>query len=155
MLHSSGDDRETGAGTGAAPSLASGSHIGAALQAVREFRGLSLEEVSDITRVRPSYLAALEEMRLVDLPSRPFVIGYLRAYAQALGLEPDAAVTRFRAEQGEGVAKLNDPVGVSRQGDPRVAAVAMAGVVIIAVVVIWNVARRAMQAARLQGWIAA
>jgi transcriptional regulator with XRE-family HTH domain len=145
MLHSSREDRDSGAETGPIPSLASGPDIGAALKSVREFRGLTLENVSDITRVRPTYLAALEEMRLADLPSRPFVIGYLRAYADALGLDPDAAVTRFRAEQGAGVAKLNDPVGVSRQGDPRLAAVAMAGVVIIAAVLIWNVARRAMQ----------
>jgi cytoskeletal protein RodZ len=144
-LHASREERDSGTEPASAPSLASGSDIGAALRAVREFRGLSLEEVSDITRVRPSYLTAMEELRLADLPSRPFVIGYLRAYAQALDVDPDAAVARFRAELGEGVAKLNDPVGVIRQGDPRVAAVAVAGVVIIAAVVIWNVARRAMQ----------
>lgn len=145
MLHSSRDDRDSGAEAGSTPSLAFGPHIGAALKAAREQRGLELAEISDTTRVRPSYLIALEEMRLADLPSRPFVIGYLRAYAQALGLDPDAAVNRFRAEHGEGDKRLSDPVGVHRQGDPRLAAVAVAGVVIVAAIAAWNVARRAMQ----------
>ncbi len=145
MLHSSRESRDSGAETGPAPSLASGPHIGAALKAARESRGLTLEDVSDTTRIRPSFLTALEDMRLADLPSRPFVIGYLRAYALALNLDPDAAIGRFRAEQGQGIEKLSDPIGVRREGDPRVAAVAVAGVVIIAAVVIWNVARRAMQ----------
>jgi transcriptional regulator with XRE-family HTH domain len=145
MLQSSREDRDRGAETGPIPSLASGPNIGAALRAIREARGLTVEDVSEITRVRPSFLTALEEMRLKDLPSRPFVVGYLRAYAQALDLDPDAAVGRFRAEHGDGVAGLSDPIGVRRQGDPRVAAVAVAGVVIIAAIALWNVARRAMQ----------
>ena len=145
MLHSSRAGRDSGADAGPPPSLDFGSDIGIALKAAREFRGLSIEEVSDITRVRQAYLAAIEDMRLEDLPSRPFVIGYLRAYAQALALDPDAVVARFRAEHGEGVEALREPIGVRREGDPRLAAVVVAGIVIIAAIALWNVARRAMQ----------
>jgi cytoskeletal protein RodZ len=81
------------------PTLSSGPDIGVALKAAREFRGLSLEDVADSTRIRRSYLAAIEEMRLEDLPSRPFTIGYVRAYAKALGLDGEAAVERFKVDE--------------------------------------------------------
>ncbi len=131
-------------GSASSPSLDFGSDIGVALKAAREFRGLSLEDISDATRVRRAYLAAIEDMRLDDLPSRPFVIGYLRAYAKALGLDDEAVVARFRADHGESVEPLREPVGVRQQRDPRVGMVAIAGVVIIAAIALWNVATRAM-----------
>jgi len=61
--------------------------IGAALKAAREARGLSLRDVAEATRIRQSYVEALEAMRLEELPSRPFTIGYVRAYAGLLGLD--------------------------------------------------------------------
>ena len=61
------------------PSLYYGPDIGAALKAAREFRGLSLQDVSDATRIRRTYLAAVEDMRLDELPSRPFTLGYIKA----------------------------------------------------------------------------
>ena len=82
-----------------APSLQSGADIGQALKALREFRKLSLEAVADTTRVRRAYLQAIEEMQLDKLPSRPFTIGYIRAYAEALGADAEAAVERFKAEE--------------------------------------------------------
>src|SRR4051812_36399825 len=77
---------------GYAPTIHSGNDVGQALRAIREHRGLTLEALAEITRVRASYLTAIEELRLDALPSRPFVIGYIRAYAQALGADPDQAV---------------------------------------------------------------
>src|SRR5438552_1770284 len=68
-----------------APTIHSGNDVGQALRAMREARGLSLEALAESTRVRASYLTAIEELQLDKLPSRPFVIGYIRAYAQALG----------------------------------------------------------------------
>ena len=78
------------------PSLYYGPDIGAALKAAREFRGLSLQDVSDATRIRRTYLAAVEDMRLEELPSRPFTLGYIKAYAKHLDLDPDQAVRAQR-----------------------------------------------------------
>src|SRR5262245_21973194 len=72
------------------PTVASGANIGEALRLVREFKGLSQDDVAEATRVRRAYLAAIETMRLEALPSRPFTIGYVRAYAEALGLDAEA-----------------------------------------------------------------
>ena len=127
-----------------APSLQSGADIGQALKAIREFRKLSLEAVADTTRVRRAYLQAIEAMQLEKLPSRPFTIGYIRAYAEALGVDAEAAVERFKAEEPVLDEPLRAPVGVNNDKDPRLMAIVLAGVVIVAAIVLWNVAQRAM-----------
>lgn len=127
-----------------APSLQSGADIGQALRAIREFRKLSLEAVADTTRVRRAYLQAIEEMQLDKLPSRPFTIGYIRAYAEALGADAEAAAERFKAEEPVLDEPLRAPVGVNNERDPRLAAIVLVGVVIVAAIVLWNVAQRAM-----------
>lgn len=130
------------------PTLESGPNIGAALKAAREFRGLSLQDVADSTCIRRAYLAAIEEMRLDDLPSRPFTIGYVRAYAKALGLESEAAVNRFKAEEPAPDEGLREPVGVRRTGDGRLGMAVIAGVVVVGAIVAWNFAQRSVIEAR-------
>ena len=128
------------------PSLQSGGDIGQALKAVRERKNLTLEEAAETTRIRRAYLADLEAMRLDKLPSRPFTIGYIRAYAEALGLDGEAAVERFKADEPDLNEPLRAPVGVSDAGDPRTFAIAAAAVVVVVAIVLWNVAQRAMNA---------
>jgi len=128
----------------AAPTLQGGVDIGQALRAIREHQGLSLEDLAETTRVRASYLAAIEELRLELLPSRPFTIGYVRAYAQALGLDPEAAVERFRMDEPVLEEPLRAPLGVQETHDPRVNSLIAGGCMIIAAIFLWNIARRAM-----------
>jgi len=123
------------------PSLKSGANVGAALKAVRLSKGLTLDQVAEMTRVRLVYLTAIEHFRLDQLPSRPFTVGYVRAYAQALGLDGEAAVERFRADD----PLLNDglaaPIGVDNS-DRRIGAIVMAAVILVAGIVAWNIAQR-------------
>lgn len=127
-----------------APTIHSGTDIGEALKAIREFRGLSRETLAETTRIRAAYLAAIEELQLDKLPSRPFVIGYIRAYAQALGADPDVAAERFKAEEPVLDEPLPEPVGLQNDGDPRLAAIIAAAVVIVVAIVAWNVLQRVM-----------
>ncbi len=121
-------------------------NLGEALRAIRGERGLTLEAVAEVTRVRRSYLEAIEEMRLDALPSRPFTIGYIRAYASALGVSPDLAIERFRTDDPVLDEPLRAPVGLLDERDPRVAALMVGALVIVAAIVFWNVAQRAMTA---------
>src|SRR5512146_609850 len=125
-----------------APDLRSGADIGEALRLVREHRGLTLENLAELTRVRASFLTAIEQLRLEALPSRPFVIGYIRAYAQALGLDPDIAAERFKAEEPVLDEPLAAPVGVSDERDPRFGAIVAVAAAIIVAIVAWNVVQR-------------
>lgn len=124
--------------------LAFGPHVGAALRAAREQSGLSLIQVAEQTRIRRAYLAAIEDLRLDELPSRPFTIGYVRAYALALGLDGEAAVARFKADEPLLDDTLRAPVGVNRGIDPRVLTIVIGGLLIIAAIIIWNIAQRSL-----------
>jgi len=126
------------------PTIHSGRDIGEALQALRAYQGRSLEEVAESTRVRRSYLAAIEEMRLELLPSRPFTVGYIRAYAEALGVDPDEAAYRFKSDEPVLDEPLKAPVGVHDDRDPRLSALIAGGLVILIAIILWNVAQRAM-----------
>lgn len=137
-------DRDPGVAESYMPTLESAPDIGVALKTAREFRGLSLQDVADQTRIRRAYLAAIEEMRLDELPSRPFTIGYVRAYANALGLDAEAAVERFKADEPAPDEPLRAPVGVRRDGDPRLMSLIFLGLLIIGAIVAWNVAQRAI-----------
>jgi transcriptional regulator with XRE-family HTH domain len=128
------------------PNIYSGPDIGSALKALREQRRLSLEALADMTRVRRAYLADIEAMRLDRLPSRPFTIGYIRAYAQALGLDGEAAVERFKAEEPILDEPLRNPTGIGDTGDPRIVAIVGGVVVILVAIILWNIAQRAMLA---------
>lgn len=134
------------------PSLESGGNLGEALRLIREFQGLDLEHISQITRVRKTYLAAIEALRTGDLPSRPFTIGYVRAYAQALQCDPEAAVARFRRDVPDNDQALRAPVGVSRERDPRLTLFMISGAVVVIGVALWNVAQHAIvnEASRAQ-----
>lgn len=127
-----------------APTLQDGYDVGAALKAIRQFHGVTLQDLADATRIRQTYLEALEAMRLDELPSRPFAIGYVKAYARHLGLDADEAVERFRNDHPEHDEGLRAPVGVRKERDPRLALIIIAGLLIGASILLWNVAQRAI-----------
>ena len=127
------------------PSIDEGADVGMALKAAREFRGLNTQDVADATRIRQSYIEALEDLRFDDLPSRPFTIGYVRAYAGLLGLDAEAAVARFKNDAPDNdAAELRAPVGVRRERDPRLALIFAGGLLVVGAILLWNVAQRAI-----------
>jgi cytoskeleton protein RodZ len=72
--------------------------IGAALQQERERQGLSLEDVEQRTKIRTRYLRALENEDWDIIPGPTYVRGFLRTYAEALGLDPEELVDDYREE---------------------------------------------------------
>jgi hypothetical protein len=68
---------------------------GAYLAAVRAAKGLSVQEMSDTTRISVKYLEAIEGDRHDSLPSSTFVRGYVREMARMLGLDEEAAVAGY------------------------------------------------------------
>ena len=74
------------------------SAFGSQLRETREARGLSLEAVADATRIVPRHLAALERSDVEALPPGPFAKGYIEAYSQLLGIDPDPILEAYRTE---------------------------------------------------------
>jgi cytoskeletal protein RodZ len=71
-------------------------HFGSYLRRQREKRGLSLAQLSRATKIKEANLALLEEARLDELPARVFVVGYVDAYARAVGADSCEALSRLR-----------------------------------------------------------
>ena len=125
------------------PSVTDAPTLGDGLRLARTHSGRSLAELSSITRVPARYLTALEQNDFSVLPNRVFSIGYVRAYAAALGLDEQLAVERFKRESPDPSVPLQPPVGVAfeevKRYSPRFIA---AGLALVMAVVGWNVFQR-------------
>lgn len=114
--------------------------IGSSLREARTRRGLSPADVHRAIRIRERYLTALEEERWELLPGDAYGKGFLRTYADFLGLQGQLYVDEYKAR----VALYDEdqlvPEPVHRRGAGRgtlvraVAAVVLAGAVAGAVV---------------------
>ena len=127
------------------PSPADYDTIGSYLRALREHKLLSLQQVATTTRIQKDFLRGIEEGDRSAQPSRPFAIGYVRAYAQMLGIDGDAAATRFKAETPDLTEPLRNPVGVAHDDKPKRSPLIFAIIgLIVSGVVLWNVVQRTM-----------
>lgn len=72
--------------------------IGTYLRREREQRGIALEEIADTTRIPMKTLEAMETGRFEALPGETFVKGFLRSYAQAVGMKPEDVLSRYGME---------------------------------------------------------
>ena len=86
-----------------------GGGVGPLLRASRLRCGEELREVAQILRIRYPYLEAIEDGRFDDLPGPAYAIGFVRAYAEHLGLDSDEVVRRFKAAKS-GAEKTHDLV---------------------------------------------
>lgn len=77
------------------------SRVGDRLAAARKARGLSLDDIVQRTRVPRRHLELIEAGNYVGLPALPYSAGFVKTYAQMLGLDGAALSRDFRAEVGE------------------------------------------------------
>jgi hypothetical protein len=125
------------------PSITDAPTLGEGLRLAREQSGQSLAQLAAVTRVPPRYLTALEQNDFSVLPNRVFSIGYVRAYAGALGLDEQLAVERFKRESPDPSVPLQPPVGVAFQEVKRYSPRVIAGIAVVAIAVVgWNVFQR-------------
>jgi cytoskeleton protein RodZ len=71
------------------------SNFGEQLRREREMRGVSLEEVSEATRISTRFLQAFEEEQWDRLPGGIFNRGFIRSIARYLGLDEDALMAEY------------------------------------------------------------
>lgn len=120
--------------------------LGDALRIAREQSGLSMAQLSTQTRVHTRFLTALEQGNFAILPSRVFALGYVRAYAQCLGLDEQHAIERFKRETPDPTVPLQAPIGSAFEDVKRHSPRVVAGIVAIVIAVIgWNIFQRVSQ----------
>lgn len=86
-----------------------GDTVGGSLKHLREQKNVSLDEVSRATKIRKEFLVAIEADRLDSLPGDVFARGFVRSYADYLGMDGKAVSTR--AASGFSQAGVASPAG--------------------------------------------
>ncbi len=86
---------------------------GAMLRQQREALGLDLTDVAAMLRIKPAYLEALEAGRPDELPGAVYAIGFIRAYADYLGLDNREMLRLFKQQStlllGKAGSRFSDP----------------------------------------------
>ena len=103
--------------------------LGADLKAARERKGFDLAAVADELRIRHVHLQAIEEGYFDDLPGPVYAVGFVRSYAEYLGLDGEVAVEAFKQEtlglNGETKLVFPSPIPESRVPTGRLIAVSL------------------------------
>ena len=76
--------------------------IGNSLREARTRKGLDFPELEQGTKIRAKYLRALEDEAFETLPSATYVKGFLRTYADYLGLDGQLYVDEYNVRYGSG-----------------------------------------------------
>ena len=71
--------------------------IGNSLREARLRQGLDYVDVERVTKIRPKYLRALEDEEFETLPAQTYVKGFLRTYAEQLGLDGQLYVDEYNS----------------------------------------------------------
>ena len=75
--------------------------IGNSLREARVRRGIEFAQAEQATKIRSKYLRSLEEEHFELLPSETYVKGFLRTYADYLGLDGQLYVDEFNSRFGQ------------------------------------------------------
>ena len=86
--------------------------FGARLRRERERRRITLDSIAANTKIGLSLLQGLERGNVSRWPSGIFRRSFVRAYAQAIGLDPDEIVREF-------LERFPDPAELSRSASPK------------------------------------
>jgi hypothetical protein len=117
--------------------------IGTTLRDARTRQSLDFPELEELTKIRPKYLRALEDERFDILPAPTYVKGFLRSYAEALGLDGQPFVDEYNSrfavgEEDYAITTRRVPTRRSERGgrESRIAVIAVLGIAILTALVI-------------------
>lgn len=118
--------------------------IGSSLREARTRQGLDFEEMELRTKVRGKYLRLLEEERFEQLPGTTYTKGFLRVYADSLGLDGRLYVDEYNSRHVAGeedyapktrrVAPVRSRRAAKRES--RLVVVALLGILLVTALVI-------------------
>lgn len=93
--------------------------LGSVLTKAREQMGLTIDDVSQITKIRSKYIRALEEGNVYEIPGRVYALGFLKSYCELLNLNYRELQEYFNEnyqEKDDFVKSLETAVPEERRG---------------------------------------
>jgi cytoskeletal protein RodZ len=94
---------------GLADEVVSSQTLGQFLRQERELRDIPLDRIEQATRIRAAQLRAIEDDRLEALPAEAYARGFVRTYAEYLGLNGDDVVAIFNEQWNRSVYRAEPP----------------------------------------------
>ena len=96
--------------------------VGETLRMAREQQGLSLDVISQRTKIGTEKLRAIEENDIQRLPSGIFLRGFVRAYAREVGLDVEDTVNRYIAqfESQASIVEDDTPYALAEETPPEI-----------------------------------
>ncbi len=119
--------------------------IGNSLREARVRQGVGLPEAEQATKVRGKYLRALEDERFDLLPGHTYIKGFLRAYAEYLGLDGQLYVDEYNSRYVAGEEETPIRARRTAQADPGVLVSRTVVVVLAAIALITALSFAAFQ----------
>lgn len=118
----------------------SGPSLGQLLAQARRDKGKTLEEISAAINIRTVQLRAIEEGNYDALPGPTYAVGFIRSYANHLGLDGAEMVTRFKSETSTVQLRpeLNFPKPIIESRVPNPLVIGAATVAAIVVLILWS-----------------
>lgn len=117
--------------------------VGQSLQAAREDAGLSVDQVSEATRIRATIVRAIEADDFSLCGGDFYARGHIRALAQAVGADPAPLVAEFEAGHGTTPVPVSEAfeheVQASKPERPRGFSWSAAVAVVLVLVIVWGV----------------
>ena len=118
--------------------------IGDSLREARMRRGIDFAEAELATKIRGKYLRALEDEQFELLPAQTYVKGFLRTYAEYLGLDGQLYVDEFNSRFVSGLddheprvrRSAAQPQRRARRFETNVVVIALAAIAVLTVIVI-------------------
>ena len=107
--------------------------VGEVLRRQREALRLDLDDVAVALRIKPRHISALEAGRPDRLPGPAYALGFLRAYADHLGLDADDVLQRFKQGPPGFAAKsdLSFPIALDDRSMPGGGALLVAAILAV------------------------
>lgn len=72
--------------------------LGNRLKEAREAKGLTLDDLQDITKIQKRYLKDIEEGNYDSIPGKFYVRAFIKQYGEAVGLDPEALFDEYKHE---------------------------------------------------------
>ena len=117
--------------------------IGNSLHEARSRRGIDFPEAELATKIRGKYLRALEDERFELLPAQTYIKGFLRTYAEYLGLDGQLYVDEYNSRFGAGDDSESRarrsaarPQRRNRRIETNVVLISLAAIAVVTIVVI-------------------